>query len=106
MNGSGVDVFEVPITDPGKKSKKGRLTLELYDGVWSTGSFLQSPQDYFGASPTFEQSYAPQFGEIFGILRQMRETFESNLSAPQKEEMENQKCISGLEAAKERRLLP
>merc|ERR1719437_266777 len=53
-------------------------------------SFAQSPQDYFDASPTFKQSYAPQSGEIFGILRQMRETFESNLSAAQKEELANQ----------------
>merc|ERR1719512_540886 len=53
--------------------------------------FVQSPEDYFDAAPTFKQSYAPQSGEIFGILRQMRESFESNLSASQKEEMANQK---------------
>jgi len=64
-------------------------------------SFLQSPQDYFDAAPTFKQSYAPQSGEIFGILTQMRETFESNLSAAQKEEMENQKAFEDLKAAKE-----
>merc|ERR1719284_1740603 len=39
-------------------------------------AFLQSPQDYFDAEPTFKQSYAPQSGEIFGILKQMKETFE------------------------------
>merc|ERR1719401_2115854 len=33
-------------------------------------SFIQSPQDYFDAEPTFKQSYAPQSGQIFGILRQ------------------------------------
>merc|ERR1719367_2144461 len=49
----------------------------------------------------FKQSYAPQSGEIFGILRQMRETFESNLSASQKEEMANQKAYEDLKAAKE-----
>merc|ERR1719277_2524337 len=64
-------------------------------------SFVQSPEDYFDASPTFKQSYAPQSGEIFGILRQMRETFESNLSESQKEEMANQKAYSELKAAKE-----
>jgi len=64
-------------------------------------SFVQSPQDYFDATPTFKQSYAPQSGEIFGILRQMRETFESNLSESQKEEMANQKAYSELKAAKE-----
>merc|ERR1719223_1225654 len=41
----------------------------------AAAAFVQSPQDYFDASPTFKQSYAPQSGEISGILRQMRETF-------------------------------
>ncbi|CAK0868233.1 unnamed protein product [Prorocentrum cordatum] len=37
-------------------------------------AFIQSPQDdYFDAEPTFKQSYAPQSGEIFGILEQMKE---------------------------------
>merc|ERR1711972_1116045 len=57
--------------------------------------------DYFDASPTFKQSYAPQSGQIFGILRQMKETFESNLAAAQKEEAENQKAYEELKAAKE-----
>merc|ERR1719211_833796 len=64
-------------------------------------AFIQAPQDYFDAKPTFKQSYAPQSGEIFGILRQMRETFESNLSEAQKEEMANQKAYEDLKAAKE-----
>merc|ERR1719491_1131850 len=64
-------------------------------------SFLQSPQDYFDAEPTFKQSYAPQSGEIFGILRQMKETFEANLGSSQKEEAENQKAYADLKAAKE-----
>merc|ERR1712160_100265 len=45
--------------------------------------------------------YAPQSGEIFGILRQMKETFEANLSDAQKEEMANQKAYEDLKAAKE-----
>jgi len=64
-------------------------------------AFIQSPGDYFDATPTFKQSYAPQSGEIFGILRQMRETFESNLADSQKEENANQKAYSELKAAKE-----
>eukprot|EP00413_Alexandrium_margalefii_P049387 CAMPEP_0204609382 /NCGR_PEP_ID=MMETSP0661-20131031/60882_1 /ASSEMBLY_ACC=CAM_ASM_000606 /TAXON_ID=109239 /ORGANISM="Alexandrium margalefi, Strain AMGDE01CS-322" /LENGTH=667 /DNA_ID=CAMNT_0051621043 /DNA_START=106 /DNA_END=2109 /DNA_ORIENTATION=- len=64
-------------------------------------SFIQAPEDYFDATPTFKQSYAPQSGEIFGILRQMKETFESNLSESQKEEMANQKAYEDLKAAKE-----
>merc|ERR1719216_35817 len=64
-------------------------------------AFIQAPQDYFDAQPTFKQSYAPQSGEIFGILKQMRETFESNLGDSQKEEMANQKAYEDLKAAKE-----
>jgi nicotinamide phosphoribosyltransferase len=36
INGQDVDVVKDPITDPGKKSKKGRLTLEKKDGTWTT----------------------------------------------------------------------
>merc|ERR1711874_714210 len=62
----------------------------------TAAAFVQAPEDYFDASPTFKQSYAPQSGEIFGILRQMKETFESNLSASQKEEMASQKAYEEL----------
>merc|ERR1712125_211309 len=67
----------------------------------AANAFIQAPEDYFDASPTFKQSYAPQSGEIFGILRQMKETFEANLSDAQKEEMANQKAYEELKAAKE-----
>merc|ERR1711933_568970 len=67
----------------------------------AAAAFIQAPQDYFDAKPTFKQSYAPQSGEIFGILTQMLETFEANLSQSQKEEMENQKAYEDLKAAKE-----
>jgi hypothetical protein len=68
------------------------------------GAFVQAPEDYFDAAPTFKQSYAPQSGEIFGILRQMRETFEANLSASQKEELANQAAYEDLKAAKEEQI--
>merc|ERR1719426_630957 len=67
----------------------------------TVASFIQAPEDFFDAKPTFKQSYAPQSGQIFGILKQMKETFEANLSASQKEEMENQKAYEDLKAAKE-----
>jgi len=47
---------------------------ELLEGVLThtqrkaASAFIQAPQDYFDAEPTFKQSYAPQSGEIFGIL--------------------------------------
>merc|ERR1719183_1971336 len=68
----------------------------------AVSAFVQSPGDYFDADPTFiQQGYAPQSGEIFGILKQMKETFETNLSASQKEEMQNQQAYEDLKVAKE-----
>merc|ERR1719248_62523 len=67
----------------------------------AVAAFLQAPGDYFDAEPTFKQSYAPQSGQIFGILTQMKETFENNLSSSQKEEMAAQQAYEDLKAAKE-----
>ncbi|CAL1534573.1 unnamed protein product [Lymnaea stagnalis] len=36
INGKEVNVFKDPVTDRGKKSKKGRLTLELSNNVYTT----------------------------------------------------------------------
>jgi len=54
-------------------------------------AFLQQPY----------QSYASQSGEVFGILKSMKETFETNLSAAQKEEQEAKDMYESLKAAKE-----
>merc|ERR1719460_116074 len=67
----------------------------------AVAAFVQAPGDYFDADPTFKQSYAPQSGQIFGILKQMKETFETNLSNSQKEEMQAQQAYQDLKAAKE-----
>jgi len=67
----------------------------LLDGVLThterraVTAFLQAP------------SYAPASGEIFGILSQMRETFETNLASSQKDEATNQKAFEDLKTAKE-----
>jgi len=62
-------------------------------------NFLQ--KDFFDAEPTFKQSYAPQSGEIFGILRNMLDTFQANLSQSQKDELSAQKTFEALKSAKE-----
>jgi len=46
-------------------------------------------------------SYAPQSGQILGILKQMLETFESNLSQTQKDELQGSADYENLKAAKE-----
>merc|ERR1719188_1058850 len=67
----------------------------------AAGSFIQAPQDYFDATPTFKQSYAPQSGEIFGVLDQMKEEFEKDLKDAQDRETAAQKAYEDLKAAKE-----
>merc|ERR1719433_1077137 len=46
------------------------------------------------------QSYAPQSGQIFGILKQMQEEFEASLSAAQKEEVRAKEEFEELRTAK------
>lgn len=52
-------------------------------------------------APSFNQPYEPQSGQIFGILSQMMETFEGDLSSSQKEEISDQKTFADLKKAKE-----
>jgi len=61
-------------------------------------AFVQNPES---ALLQNKAGYAPQSGEIFGILEQMKESFETNLADTQKEEMQNQKAYDELKAAKE-----
>jgi len=63
-------------------------------------SFLQAP-DFFGSKPTFKAAYAPQSSEIFGVLENMRDNFQANLSDAQKEEASRQAAFDSLKVAKE-----
>ena len=67
----------------------------------TVASFVQMPGDYSDDTPTFKQSYAPQLGQVFGILQQMFEIFETNLAAAQKEEMAAQKAYEEPKASLE-----
>ena len=58
-------------------------------------AFIQSAQD-----PSSDGSYAPASGQIFGILNQMKETFETNLSDSQKMEMNKQNSYDQVKTAK------
>jgi len=68
-------------------------------------SFLKqaSTATSFLAIPGF-QSYAPQSGQIFGILKQMKETFEKDLAAAQGEEGKAVSEHAELQAASEEEL--
>jgi len=52
------------------------------------------------AEDIFARPYAAQSGEIFGILKQMKETFESNLSDAGKAEIAAQKSFQAMKEAK------
>jgi chromosome segregation ATPase len=54
-------------------------------------AFVQDMQD----------GQAPASGEIFGLLKQMKETFETNLANSQKEETANQRDYENLKATKD-----
>merc|ERR1719271_2033394 len=72
------------------------VTPEQQDGITA---FLQG--DYNSPALLFKESYAPQSGAIFGILKQMKESFETNLASSQKEETTAQAAFQDLKAAKE-----
>merc|ERR1719310_312758 len=55
----------------------------------------------FVQQPASAGSYAPASGEIFGILKQMKETFETDLAAAQEDEKKSQLAYEELKAAKE-----
>jgi len=63
-------------------------------------AFVQSPDAYV-QQPASAGSYAPQSGAIFGILKNMKESFESGLADSQAEEMSSLKTYEALKAAKE-----
>jgi len=74
------------------KQRRAVLALQLQ----------QEPNTYMGGNEgALKEQYAPASGEIFGILRQMLDTFKLNLSDSQKIEMENQQTYQGMKAAKE-----
>eukprot|EP00971_Amphidinium_carterae_P209694 4159675-Amphidinium_carterae.1 len=58
----------------------------------------------FMQSKGLAQPYQAQSGEIFGILRQMLETFEGNLEDSRKEELEAQQAFEELKAAQEEQI--
>merc|ERR1719267_51277 len=76
----------------GLSKAKVEVLRSFLDNAKSATSFLAIPG---------MQSYAPQSGQIFGILQQMKEDFEVNLSEAQKSEAKAKAEYESLKAAKE-----
>merc|ERR1719191_1162156 len=66
-------------------------------------NLLQRPDGMLSLleQPAGFQSYAPASGEIFGILKQMKESMKTNLESSRKDESESAASYSGLKSAKE-----
>jgi len=66
-------------------------------------SFSQEPE-YFDSKATHLQNYAPQAGQIIGILKQMKEEMESNMSTSGADEKKAAEDYVQLKAASEEQL--
>merc|ERR1719375_2261835 len=73
----------------------------LARAVATSASFAQEPVNHFNEKPTHLQAYAPQSGQVIGILSQMKDEFEANLSQAQKEELKAADDYAKMKAAAE-----
>jgi len=102
---NGASMLEIPQRVQIAETLKREMSVNSaqYDGIISPSqrhqiqAFIQN-KVMPGSSGS---SYEPKSGAIFGILEQMKETFETNLAASQKEEEQNQRAYEDLKAAKE-----
>merc|ERR1719316_1415253 len=81
-------------------TKKQRKTVE---------AFVQSPDDFFDFGLNAKKAkqalvQAAPSAEIFGVLKQMKEGFETNLGQSQAEEMKAQSEYEGVKAAKDKEI--
>merc|ERR1719171_1569981 len=79
--------------------KEMEKNAKLLDGVLTRSQKRKVAA--FVQQPASAGSYAPASGEIFGILKQMKETFETDLAAAQEDEKKSQAAYEELKAAKE-----
>merc|ERR1719333_826334 len=79
--------------------KEMEKNAKLLDGVLTRSQKRKVAA--FVQQPASAGSYAPASGEIFGILKQMKKTFETDLAAAQEDEKKSQAAYEELKAAKE-----
>ena len=89
INGESVNVFKDPITDHGKKSKKGRMTLVECDGVMQTVTELTDEQFHDSENLPGKELLIPVYsgGRVVKAyeLQEIRERAETYL-VPNREE--------------------
>merc|ERR1719191_2616227 len=104
------DLIQVRNVAKGLEGVRPELLPHVLNGVQVAllKEFLRSAQNpksfmsmgYSLTIPGFN-SYAPQSGQVYGILKQMQEEFSENLSETQKLELQAQEEFKSLKAAKE-----
>jgi len=102
---NGASLLQIPTQQLGVMAKGVESAMakhqDILTGVFTktekkaVAAFIQS-----AAQPSSDGSYAPASGQIFGILQQMKETFETNLSSSQKDEMQKQGSYDQVKQAK------
>lgn len=104
------DLLQVRNVAKGLEAVRAELLPHVLNGVQVAllKEFMKSAQNphsfmSMGYSLTIPgmNSYAPQSGQVYGILKQMKEEFEENLSETQKAELKAQEEFKNLKAAKE-----
>jgi len=68
-------------------------------------SFAQAPEESLGKAALLQQGFNPEHtsssGQIFGVLKGMKETFENDLAGAQRDENKNQGAYESLKKAKD-----
>jgi len=107
VSGSENQMIDTIVAVQGQMHRHSNLfTVHQRDIV---AAFLRSADDPVGVGKfallqqgeAFNPEHSSQSGQIFGVLKSMRETFETNLAAAQREETQNEADYQGLKAAKQ-----
>jgi len=102
---NGASMLQLPNTHLAVLAKTVDTAMKQHQDIL-TGVFTKTEKKAMAAfiqntaQPSSDGSYAPASGQIFGILNQMKETFETNLSDSQKMEMAKQNAYDQVKAAK------
>jgi len=81
-----------------------RAEPELLDPEPGTLALIQQSHNSRRSTAPFFRGYAPQSGQVFGVLKQMKEDFEADLPEIQKDERKKANAYAALKGAKESEL--
>merc|ERR1719171_2197378 len=98
---AALDAFGGSSTDELKPEWAARVLAHAAEEAGQTSGGAAFVQEKASQPAGAGESYAPASGVIFGILKQLKEDFETNLASTQKDEVKAQEDYAALKAAKE-----